>query len=122
VTQEIKKVRFTPKGDNVLIRQAAAMEKTKGGIVLPEGSRGAFAANEGVVVALGPGKLSPEGKRLPMSVAVGDRVMYRQYANAAVKIDGVEYQVVTDMDLVGTFDPKDEADVTADNEPQAVPV
>lgn len=101
-------VRFVPRHDNILLRPPAIEEKTLGGILLPDNVKAQQnkTGTEGVVVAIGPGKLQPDGKRSPMSVAVGERVLFRSYATAEVTIDGALYWYISDNDVVGTFTPK----------------
>ncbi len=86
-----------PLGDRVVIKQLEAEEKTKSGIVLPTQSK--EKPQEAEVVAVGPGA-TVDGKVVPMQVAVGDKVIYSKYAGTEVKIDGTEYIIVKESDIL----------------------
>ncbi|MFA7244344.1 MAG: co-chaperone GroES [Patescibacteria group bacterium] len=89
-----------PLGDKVLIEPTLAEEKTKSGIIIPDTAKEAKA--EGKVVALGTGKL-PEGKKHEFSVKIGDKVLYGKYSGDEVKIDGKEYKVMKEDEILGIF-------------------
>lgn len=87
-----------PLGDKVLIKPMTAEEKTKSGIFIPDTAKEAKA--EGEVIALGTGKLN-EGKKHDFSVKAGDKVVYGKYAGDEIKIEGVEYKVMREEDILG---------------------
>ncbi len=87
-----------PLGDRVLIKPVAAEEVTKSGIVIPDTAKEAPA--EGEVIALGNGKLK-EGKSHQFSVKVGDKVLYSKYAGDELKIEGEEYKVMREDEILG---------------------
>ncbi|MGI6552021.1 MAG: co-chaperone GroES [Clostridia bacterium] len=87
-----------PLGDRVVIKVLEKEEKTKGGIVLPDTAK--EKPQEGEVVAVGSGRLSDQGEKIPLEVAVGDRVIYSKYAGTEVKMDGQEYLILSERDIL----------------------
>ena len=87
-----------PLGDRVIVTVEAEKEETVGGIVLASNAK--EKPQTGKVAAVGEGALSPEGKRLPMSVAVGDEIMYDKYAGSEVKYEGEKYLILHDKDIM----------------------
>jgi len=81
-----------------VLKPVEAEEKTKGGIVLPDTAKDR--PQEGEVVAVGPGKVLEDGTRLTPEVKVGDRVIYSKYSGTEVKIDGEEYLIVRESDIL----------------------
>lgn len=90
-------VKFNPQGDRVLVEPAAAEEKTAGGIIIPDTAQ--EKPQKGKVVAVGPGKKKDE----PMTVKVGDKVLYGKYAGTEISIDGKEYLIMRQDDIFGNF-------------------
>jgi len=90
-------MKLKPLGDRVVIKQLEAEEKTKSGIVLPTQSK--EKPQEAEIVAVGPGA-NVDGKVVPMQVSVGERVIYSKYAGTEVKIDGEEYIIVKESDIL----------------------
>lgn len=86
-----------PLGDRVIV-QVTEKEETVGGIVLASNAKEKPQTAE--VIAVGEGALSPEGKRLPMSVAKGDEVMFDKYAGSEVKFEGSKYLILHDKDIM----------------------
>ena len=86
-----------PLNDRVILRQAEAEETTKGGIILTSQTK--EKPQEAEVVAVGPGAVI-EGKVMPMTVKVGDKVVYSKYAGTEVKYDGQDYIVVKESDIL----------------------
>ena len=89
-----------PLGDRVLIKPLSAEEKTKGGIFIPDTAKEAPA--QGEVVALGNGKIK-EGKVYTFSVAKGDKVLYSKYAGDEIKLDGTEYKIMREEEILGVL-------------------
>lgn len=87
-----------PLADRVVVKALAQEEKTKSGIVLPDTAK--EKPQEGEVLAVGPGKVAENGSRIPMEVTVGDKVIYSKYAGTEVKVDGVEYLVLRESDVL----------------------
>lgn len=101
VSTKTNGVAFTPLGDRVLVRPLTAEERgvtTASGIIIPESAQ--EKATEGEVVAVGPGKYE-NGALIPMTVSIGDRVMYSKYGHEEVKFGGVEYAIVTESNILG---------------------
>ncbi|KAI1076773.1 hsp10-like protein [Whalleya microplaca] len=89
---------LVPLLDRVLVQRIKAETKTASGIFLPESS--VKDLNEAKVLAVGPGALDKDGKRLPMGVASGDRVLIPQYGGSPVKVGEEEYQLFRDTDIL----------------------
>jgi chaperonin GroES len=91
-----------PLDDRVLIRQSQAEEKTAGGIVLPDTAK--EKPQRGKVVAVGPGKLLDNGKRCATGLKKGDQVYYGKYSGTEIKIDGDDYVIVKESDVLGVIE------------------
>jgi chaperonin GroES len=89
---------FHPLGDRVVVKPVEREEVTKSGLVLPDTAK--EKPQEGEVVAVGPGRLTDEGKRIALDLKVGERVLYARYAGNEVKEDGVEYLIVSEKDIL----------------------
>jgi chaperonin GroES len=88
-TATASKTKLRPLGDRVVIEPTPREEMTKSGIVLPDTAK--EKPQEGTIIAAGPGKINDDGKREPMDVKEGDKVLYAKYAGTEFKIDGDEY-------------------------------
>lgn len=91
-----------PLDDRVLVKQCEAEEKTAGGIVLPDTAK--EKPQRGVVVATGPGKLLDSGARGEMSLKKGNEVFYGKYAGTEIKIDGQEYVILRETDVLAVIE------------------
>ena len=91
-------MKFRPLHDRVLIKVLDSEEKTAGGIIIPDTAK--EKPQEGKVVAVGPGKIADDGKRIPTEVSVGDIVVYSKYAGTEYKVGTIEYLVVRDEDIL----------------------
>jgi chaperonin GroES len=91
--------RIRPLADRVVIKPAAKEEKTKGGLFLPD-TASKEKPQEGTIVAVGEGKLDDNGKRVPVSVTVGDRVLFAKYAGTEIKLDDEEYLILAEKDVL----------------------
>jgi chaperonin GroES len=87
-----------PVADRLVVRPTEKEEKTKGGIYLPDTAK--EKPQEGEIVAVGPGKMTDDGKRIPMEVKVGDRVIYSKYGGSEIKIDDVEMIILRESDIL----------------------
>ncbi len=87
-----------PLSDRVVLKPVKAEEKTKGGIVLPDTAKDK--PQEGEIVAVGPGKVLDNGTKLAPEVKVGDRVIYSKYSGSEIKVDGEEYLIVRESDIL----------------------
>jgi len=91
-------MKLKPLGDRIVVKAAPHEEMTKGGLVLPETVK--EKPVEGVVVAVGEGKILENGTRQPMDVKVDDRVIYSKYSGTEVKIDGEEFLILSERDVL----------------------
>ena len=91
-------VRLEPLGDRVVVKPTTKEEMTKGGIYLPDTAK--EKPQEGEVVAVGPGKLSEDGKRIAMEVKVGDKVFYLRYAGTEWKQNDEEFLILRESDIL----------------------
>ena len=91
-----------PLHDHVIVKPIREDAATKAGIILPA-TIDKEKAEKGEVVAIGPGKLSNDGNRLPMSVSVGEKVMFKKYSPDEIKIEGEEYLVIDDTDIIAVI-------------------
>ena len=94
-------MKIKPLGDRVLVVMIEAEHKTKGGIVIPDTAK--EKPQEGKVVAVGSGKIDDKGKRMPVDVKKGDRVLFGKYAGNEIKIDGVEYLIMGEDDILAVL-------------------
>ncbi len=91
------KLNLKPLADRVVIKPMEAEETTKGGIILPDTAK--EKPIEGTVVAVGPGKVSDDGKSVKMEVKEGDKVLYGKYSGTEVTIDGQDYLIMRESDI-----------------------
>lgn len=91
-----------PMNDRVLVKRLEEEEKTKGGIIIPDSAKEKPA--EGKVVAAGPGKLNDKGERMALNVKAGDRVIFSKYGGTDVKIDGEDYLIMREEDILGVIE------------------
>ena len=91
-----------PLHDNVVIEHVEQEDKTSGGVFLPDTAK--EKPQEGVIRAIGGGRTLDNGTKLAMGVKVGDRVLYRKYSGSEVKIDGTEYLIIPEKDILAIVD------------------
>lgn len=96
-------MKITPLFDKVIVKSLAADEMTKSGILLPDTAE-KERPEKGEVVAVGPGKRMDNGQLIAPSVKVGDKVVFRKYAPDELKIDGEDYLVISESDIVGVLE------------------
>jgi len=94
--------KIRPLGQNVLLRRLEAEEKTKGGIVLPDTAK--EKPKEGEVLSIGEGEIGKDGKRKEFQVKAGDRVIFSSYAGTEVKIEGGEYLILSEEDILAVVE------------------
>lgn len=92
-------MKIKPLHDRILVKGLKEEEKTKGGIIIPDSAK--EKPMEGEVVAVGPGKMADDGKRIAMDVKAGDRVLYSKYGGTEVKIEGEEHLILREDDILG---------------------
>ena len=91
------KLNLRPLGERVIVQALAQEEKTKSGIILPDSAK--EKPNQGEVIAVGPGRITDDGKTIPMNVKVGDKILYGKYSGQEVKIEGEEYLIIKESDI-----------------------
>lgn len=102
----IKKVAVKPLHDRVLVEALSENERgkeTKGGIFIPE-TADKERSEQGVVVAVGPGRVNDDGKIIPMSVKVGDKIMFTKYGPDEIKIEGKEYFILSETNILAVIE------------------
>jgi chaperonin GroES len=92
-------MKIRPLHDRVIVRRLEEERKSAGGIVIPDNA--AEKPDQGEVIAVGPGKRNEDGKREPLDVKVGDRILFGKYSGSTVKIEGTEYLVMREEDIMG---------------------
>ena len=90
--------KLQPLGDRILVKPIPREEVTKGGIVLPDTAK--EKPQEGKVLAVGPGKMTDDGKRIPLDVKVGDTVIYAKYGGTEIKEDDEELIILRESDIL----------------------
>ena len=92
-------MRIQPLSDKIVVKvMEVTEEKTKSGLYVPDTAK--EKPQEGEVLAVGPGVMNEQGERLPMSVAVGDRVIFSKFAGTEIKLDGEEYLIMAERDIL----------------------
>jgi chaperonin GroES len=94
-------MKFRPLHDRVVIKRIEAEEKTIGGIIIPDTAK--EKPQEGEVIAVGPGGRDEAGKLIPIDVKAGDRVLFGKWSGTEVKIDGDEYLIMKESDIMGVL-------------------
>ena len=97
-TASPSKLQLKPLADRVVVKKLDAEEKTYGGIVLPDSAK--EKPQQGEILAVGPGRTDDKGSRVAMEVKVGDKVLFAKYTGTEVKIEGVEYLILTERDIL----------------------
>jgi chaperonin GroES len=92
-------MKFRPLHDRIVVRRIDAEEKTRGGIIIPDTAR--EKPQEGEVVAVGPGGRNERGELVPLDVRAGDTVLFGKWSGTEVKIDGVDYLIMKESDVMG---------------------
>jgi len=92
-------MKIRPLQDRVIVQRIEEEEKTKGGIIIPDTAK--EKPQEGKVVAVGKGKVTDEGKIIPVSVKEGDKVLFGKYSGSEVKLNGNEYVIMREDDILG---------------------
>ncbi|MBI4366639.1 MAG: co-chaperone GroES [Deltaproteobacteria bacterium] len=95
------KTKFRPLHDRVVVRRITALEKTKGGIIIPDSAQ--EKPSEGEVIAVGPGGRDESGKLIPIDIKNGDRVLFGKWSGTDVKLDGEELLIMKESDIMGVI-------------------
>ena len=93
---------FRPLHDRVLVRRVEAEEKTAGGIIIPDSAK--EKPQHGKVIAVGKGKVEKDGKVTPLDVKAGDTVLFGKYAGQEIKVDGQEYLIMREEEILGVVE------------------
>jgi len=93
---------FRPLQDRLLVRRLNAEEKTSGGIIIPDTAQ--EKPQEGEIVAVGPGGRDERGQRVPVEVSVGDRILFGKWSGTEVKIEGKDYVILKETDVMGVLE------------------
>lgn len=99
---EVVSVKVQPLGDRLLVRPVKREERTKAGIVIPDTAK--EKPQEGMVEAVGGGRVLEDGTKLPVELKVGDRVLYAKYAGNEFKLEGEEYLIVAEKDVLAVVE------------------
>ncbi|MBW2407021.1 MAG: co-chaperone GroES [Deltaproteobacteria bacterium] len=91
-------MKLRPLNDRILVKRVEEETKTKGGIIIPDTAKEKPA--EGKIVAVGVGALNNDGKRVPLEVKVGDRILFGKYGGQEVKIEGEEYLIMSEQEVL----------------------
>ena len=95
-------MKLRPLQDRILVKRVPEEEKTKGGIIIPDTAK--EKPQEGKVVAVGPGRVDENGKRTPLELKKGDRILMGKYAGTEVKIDGDEHLIMREDDVLAVIE------------------
>ena len=91
-------MKIQPLHDRVIVKRVEEEETTKGGIIIPDTAK--EKPMEGIVVAVGSGRIEDEGKKIPLEVKKGDRVLFSKYAGTEIKIDDEEHLIMKEEDII----------------------
>ncbi len=94
--------KLTPLHDRIVVRRIEEGETTRGGIIIPDSAKDK--PQEGEVVSVGKGKSNDEGKVFPLDVKVGDRILFGKYAGTEIKIDGEEFLIMREEEVLGILE------------------
>jgi chaperonin GroES len=97
-------MKIRPLQDRVIVRRLEEEEKTKGGIIIPDTAK--EKPQEGKVIAVGKGKITEEGKVIPLDVKVGDKILFGKYSGTEIKIEGEEHLIMREEDILGIIEGK----------------
>jgi chaperonin GroES len=94
--------KLTPLHDRIVVRRVEEAETTRGGIIIPDSAKDK--PQEGEVIAVGRGKSNDEGKVFPLDVKTGDRILFGKYAGTEIKIDGEEFLIMREEEVLGILE------------------
>jgi chaperonin GroES len=95
-------MKFRPLHDRVVVKRIEADEKTAGGIIIPDTAK--EKPQQGEVISVGPGGRDESGRLIPIDLKAGDRVLFGKWSGTEVKLDGVEYLIMKESDIMGVLD------------------
>ncbi len=96
------KTKLRPLHDRVLVKRLEEADEKHGSIIIPDTAK--EKPQEGKVMAVGTGKVTDDGKKLPMAVKEGDRILFGKYSGSEVRLDGQEYLILREEDILGILD------------------
>jgi len=91
-----------PLHDRLIVKRLEEEEKSKGGIIIPDSAK--EKPQQGEVIAVGSGKVMEDGKRIPLEIKKGDRILFGKYSGTEIKIDGSEYLMMREEDILGVVE------------------
>jgi len=97
-------MKIRPLQDRVIVKRLEEEEKTKGGIIIPDTAK--EKPQEGKVIAVGKGKMTEEGKLIPLDVKAGDKILFGKYSGTEIKIEGEEHLIMREEDILGVIEGK----------------
>src|SRR5882762_1833709 len=97
-------MKFRPLHDRVVVKRIDAEEKSAGGIIIPDTAK--EKPSQGEIIAVGPGGRDEAGKLIPLDVKAGDRILFGKWSGTEVKIDGTEYLIIKESDVMGSVEGK----------------
>jgi chaperonin GroES len=100
----LTKVNIRPLGDRVLVKPLEKEKQERGGLIIPDTAK--EKPQEGLVISTGKGKITDEGKVLPMDVKAGDKILYGKYSGTEIKIDGDDHLIMHQDDILGILESK----------------
>lgn len=100
----LSKVKIRPLGDRVLVKPVQKEKEERSGLIIPDTAK--EKPQEGEIIAAGKGKTSDDGKLIPIEVKVGDKILYGKYSGTEIKIDGDEYLIMHQDDILGILESK----------------
>ena len=95
-------MKIRPLQDRIIVKRLEEEEKTKGGIIIPDTAK--EKPIEGKIIAVGKGKKTEDGKVIPLDVKVGDKVLFSKYGGTDIKVDGEEYLIMREDDILGVVE------------------
>ena len=95
-------VKVRPLHDRLIVERIEETEQTVGGIIIPDTAK--EKPQQGKVIAVGKGKLKDDGTVTPLDVAVGDKVLFGKYSGQEIKLDGIEYLIMSEQDILGVLE------------------
>jgi chaperonin GroES len=95
-------MKIRPLGDRILVKALEAKEQKKGGIIIPDTAK--EKPQEGEVIAVGTGKITDDGKKIPLDIKAGDKILFGKYSGTEIKIDDKEYLIMHQDDVFGIIE------------------
>lgn len=95
-------MKVRPLGDRILVKRLEEESKTKGGIIIPETAK--EKPQQGKIVAVGNGRITDDGKVLPLNVKTGEKVLFQKYSGSDIKIEGEEYLILREDEILGIIE------------------